>query len=513
MNNSKRSFRIPIALHIYSSLIATALITVSMISVSNSIIIKSYIASECSNRIASAARSCEKFAEASKPDLTIEDPESIPSIEDRLRDVISKSDVSSEASVVLFEKDPSAENGYSLLWPYYPGSYSYQISDGVLEAAINEDNDPSVINTDSTTRTTIYDESEIYYRFLGIDIQSEDEDEEDDDQYYILIYVDSRAYYSFSKAMQMALLRSIVLAIICSAVLSIVVASPIYLSTRKLARFAARIGKGDFTPIKGHIVSRELDDLSDVMNRMASRLEQSDIEQKTFFQNASHELRTPLMSIQGYAEGIKYDIFDENGKKDAVDVIISETTRLSNLVENLLSISKMDMSKSGNYEVKKQMLEVREITESVIDKVRGGFLHEGKNLVNDFNIDHVYIFANENDIFRMLENIFSNCLRYAESTVVFKCTYDTSHVTFRISDDGPGISEEVLKHLFERFAKGQDGKHGIGMALAKSIAEEHNGTINAYNDPDKGGAVFEIRIPTAKCREQLSRLNNTSEDQ
>ena len=511
MNHNKRSFRIPIALHIYSSLIATALITVSMISVSNSFILQSYIKSECNNRISSATRSCEKFAEASTPDANTDDPDSVPSLEDRLRDVISKSDVSSEASVVLFEKDPSSPTGYTLLWPYYPGSYSYQVSDGVLGAALNNNSDPNIINTDSETKITIYNENEIYYRFLGIDIKSED-NSTTDDQYYILIYVDSSAYYSFSKAMQMALLRSIVLAIICSAVLSVVVASPIYLSTRKLARFAGRIGKGDFTPIKGHIVSRELDDLSDVMNRMANRLEQSDIEQKTFFQNASHELRTPLMSIQGYAEGIKYDIFDDNGKKEAVDVIISETTRLSNLVENLLSISKMDMSRSGNYEVKKQMLEVREITESVIDKVRGGFLHEGKNLVNDFKIDHVYIFANENDIFRMLENIFSNCLRYAKSTVVFKCTYDTSHVTFRISDDGPGISEEVLKHLFERFAKGQDGKHGIGMALAKSIAEEHNGTINAYNDPDNGGAVFEIRIPTAKCREQLSRLNNTSDD-
>ena len=513
MNHNKRSFSIPIALHIYSSLIVTALITVSMISVSNSIILKSYIASECNNRISSAARSCDNFADASKPDTNVDDPSEIPSIEERLRDVISRSDVSSEASVVLFEKDQSSPSGYSLLEPSNQVSYAYQMANGVLTAALNESADTTTIITDSNTRTTIYNDSEIYYRFVGINIESEDEEKSGEGQYFILIYVDSRAYYSFSKAMQVALLRSIVLAIISSAVLSIVVASPIYLSTRKLARFAGRIGKGDFTPLKGYIVSRELADLSDVMNRMARRLEQSDIEQKTFFQNASHELRTPLMSIQGYAEGIKYDIFDDNGKKEAVDVIISETTRLSNLVENLLSISKMDMSKSGNYEVKKQMLEVREITESVIDKVRGGFLHEGKNLVNDFNIDHVYIFANENDIFRMLENIFSNCLRYAESTVIFKCTYDTSHVTFRISDDGPGISEEVLKHLFERFAKGQDGKHGIGMALAKSIAEEHNGSINAYNDPDKGGAVFEIKIPTAKCREQLSKLNNASNDE
>ena len=128
--------------------------------------------------------------------------------------------------------------------------------------------------------------------------------------------------------------------------------------------------------------------------------------------------------------------------------------------------------------------------------------------------DDVYIYANENDIFRMLENIFSNCLRYCENSVVFKCTYDSKYVIFDISDDGPGISEEVQKHLFERFAKGSDGKHGIGLALADSIAQEHGGSITASNKSGEGehGAVFEIRIPTAKCREQLSKLNNETED-
>ena len=68
------------------------------------------------------------------------------------------------------------------------------------------------------------------------------------------------------------------------------------------------------------------------------------------------------------------------------------------------------------------------------------------------------------------------------------------NVVFEISDDGPGIAPEVADHLFERFSKGSDGKHGIGLALALAIAEEHNGTVKAYNKPE-GGACFEIIIP------------------
>ena len=115
----------------------------------------------------------------------------------------------------------------------------------------------------------------------------------------------------------------------------------------------------------------------------------------------------------------------------------------------------------------------------------------------------------ENDIIRMLENIFSNCLRYARSRVFYKVFTENNNVVFSISDDGPGIDPEVLEHLFERFAKGSDGKHGIGLALAKSIAEEHQGSIVAYNIKD-GGACFEMSIPMTKPKEQLTHANNES---
>ena len=245
------------------------------------------------------------------------------------------------------------------------------------------------------------------------------------------------------------------------------------------------------------------------MNQMAYKLEETDVEQKTFFQNASHELRTPLMSIQGYAEGIKCGVFeDEKSKEDAVDVIIAETERLSNLVENLLSISKMDMSRSGSYEVQKKLIDVEKLCETVIDRVRGNFIHMDKDIINDIFCEDLYIYANENDLIRCLENIFSNCLRYCSTSVKFVCKPDKEkqYVIFKISDDGPGISEEVLAHLFERFTKGSDGKHGIGLALAKAIVEEHGGQIIGYNRPE-GGACFEIALPLTERINQFTMIN------
>ena len=310
----------------------------------------------------------------------------------------------------------------------------------------------------------------------------------------------------------LALIQAALLAIVIAGIFSIMMTYPIIFSTQKLSRFARRVAKGDFTPVKGHIVSKELSELGDVMNHMAYRLEESDLEQKTFFQNASHELRTPLMSIQGYAEGLKYGVFEsDEDRENAIDVIIDETGRLSGLVENLLSISKMDMSRSGNYKVKKSKIDARRICDTIIDRVRGNFIHEDKGILNDIRIKNTYIYGNENDLIRCLENIFSNCLRYCKTAVTFRCykSEDKSNVIFEISDDGPGIAPEVAEHLFERFSKGADGKHGIGLALALAIAEEHDGTVTAHNKPE-GGACFEISIPVVKHRDQLTKMNNDS---
>ncbi|MBR6484357.1 MAG: HAMP domain-containing histidine kinase, partial [Clostridiales bacterium] len=492
-------FRVPIALHIYSSLILITLLTVFVIGVYSNMIIQSLIAKECDDRIKSAVNSCQTFAEAFRTSI---DPES-GNAEDikktLLNAIVSSTDLSNDASIILFTGDGYVESksgSNTILWP--TASYSVSAatrSQDVLSQICEADG----INTDGTTRVCAVNNDMIYYRFVSVEYYESEEETENHsyEPYYLLIYVNSSAYYSFSSAMNVALIRSILLSILASAIISFIVAFPLYFTTRKLARFAGRVGKGDFTPLSGHLVSRELSDLGDVMNRMAEKLEDTDREQKTFFQNASHELRTPLMSIQGYAEGIKYGVFDEDKSGEAVDVIIDETTRLSSLVENLLSISKMDMSKSGNYEVKKEPLNAGELSELLIDKVRGGFLHDGKSLKNDIKAGNSYIMGNESDLIRMLENVFSNCLRYASKEVVFICREESGKVIFDISDDGPGISEDVMNKLFSRFATGNEGKHGIGLALVKSIAEEHNGQVTAENKPE-GGARFVIKIPVIR---------------
>ena len=525
---NKSAIRIPISLHFYAVEIVVIILVVFIINIYIQSIVKNYIANECNSRLDIAVNSTQNFADAFTSQITESDERTEANIRAYLTNtIVTSADLSNQASIALYTFDENTGK-HLVLWPtaYYSTSYANN-ANNVITQVIEEDG----YKTLNKTQTIDIDGNIIYYRTLKFELVTTDVDADgnpvnpttnsltningkniDLDNYYLCIYINSRSYYSFMASMTLALVQAAMLAIVIAGLLSIMMTYPLIFSTQKLSKFAKRIAKGDLRPVRGHIVSKELSELGDVMNQMAYKLGESDIEQKTFFQNASHELRTPLMSIQGYAEGLKYGVFESDEDRDnAINVIIDETGRLSSLVENLLSISKMDMSRSGNFEVKKQNIDISKLYETVIDRVRGNFIHNDKSIINDFNAKNVYVYGNENDLLRCIENIFSNCLRYCKTAVTFKCKTDKSgkNVIFEISDDGPGIAPEVQEHLFERFSKGADGKHGIGLALALSIAEEHEGTVNAYNKED-GGACFEVILPVIKQKEQLTKINNDS---
>ena len=166
------------------------------------------------------------------------------------------------------------------------------------------------------------------------------------------------------------------------------------------------------------------------------------------------------------------------------------------MVENLLSISRMDTASAGRVAIQKNVFDMRELLESVVEKMRGSALLSQKNISLHFPADAVHVFGNENDLFRAFENIVSNGLRYAKTCVDLTVTLKSSdQVIVSISDDGKGISDDLLPIIFDRFSHGEDGKHGIGLALVKAIILEHKGTVIAANRKDKkSGAVFEVTL-------------------
>ena len=224
--------------------------------------------------------------------------------------------------------------------------------------------------------------------------------------------------------------------------------------------------------------------------RFGRDIEKEAERQQTFFQNASHELKTPLMAIQGYAEGIQAGVMDAGG---AAEVILEESDRMTELVDELLDISKIDM---GRQPLTLSEMDVRELLYDSIRAVEPTAAAGGITITPDFPETPIMVSCDDTRLRRAVTNILSNGVRYARSELRLTCRADKRHVTIRIQDDGDGIAEADLPHIFDRFYMGKSGKSGIGLALTKEIIHLHKGTIRAYNGD--GGAVFEITIPVSR---------------
>ena len=224
--------------------------------------------------------------------------------------------------------------------------------------------------------------------------------------------------------------------------------------------------------------------------RFGRDIEKEAEQQQAFFQNASHELKTPLMAIQGYAEGIQAGVMDTGS---AAEVILEESDRMTELVEELLDISKIDM---GRQQLALSEMDIRELLYDSIRAVESAAAASGITIAPDFSEEPIMVKCDDTQMRRAVTNILTNGLRYARSELRLTCRADRRQVTIRIQDDGDGIAEADLPHIFDRFYMGQSGKSGIGLALTREIIHLHKGTIRARNGDT--GAVFEISIPVSR---------------
>jgi len=280
------------------------------------------------------------------------------------------------------------------------------------------------------------------------------------------------------------LLISAMITVLLSSMISKKVSSP-FSSLNQHIRDIAEIKFGRKIQVP---VYDELQELVSNFNTMSEKLETYDKAQKTFLQNASHEFRTPLMSIQSYAEGIKYGVTD--GAASA-DVIIDESKRLTQLVENLLYLSRLDAIEES-YCLHK--LDINELLRGCIDRMSLIAAKQGINIKMSLSELDINTTVDEEKMSRAISNILSNCIRYASSSVEIgtELTPD-GYIRVTIADDGPGFNVEELPNIFERFYKGVKGNFGLGLAISKNVIEKHNGRIKACNTGT--GAMFAVELP------------------
>lgn len=256
----------------------------------------------------------------------------------------------------------------------------------------------------------------------------------------------------------------------------------------------------------------EIDDLIQAFNAMSARLEESEREtqryetnRKELLANISHDLKTPITSINGFVDGILDGVAAEPERQETYMRIIQQNARYMNrLVDDLILYSKLDIHK---LEFQFQPLDmgqyIRELFQELqLENEEYGIamgldsLPEGKATVN----------LDGRHMTRAIRNLVSNARIHGNNPnlhIDFQLTRTPSHLSLIISDNGPGIPENKLPFVFERFFKADDARtaecsgSGLGLAISREIIAAHGGTIAATNLPT-GGAAMTITLPIAK---------------
>lgn len=281
---------------------------------------------------------------------------------------------------------------------------------------------------------------------------------------------------------------SLAFAMLLAAVL-VLVARSITKPLRTLCGTARALGEGDFTSNETAFPTREPEELRRALNAAAAQLAGAQQAQRTFFGNVSHELRTPLTAIGGYAQGIREGVFED--PRPACDVIISETGRMTELVNELLTLSRLDLAGEQS---EKAPVDLAPVLFAAMERARGAALARDVTICTAKQIPALPVTGDARLAEHIFDNLLSNAVRHAKKTVTVEPAAQGETVSVAVRDDGDGIAAEDLPHLFERGYKGKNGHFGLGLAIAESAAAHLGGTLAAANDP-AGGACFTLTLP------------------
>lgn len=263
--------------------------------------------------------------------------------------------------------------------------------------------------------------------------------------------------------------------------------NPLSLLTKEIKKVQfRRFSDVQLIPARGEIAQ-----VSESVYFMAQELDRFHEIQRQFFQNASHELKTPLMSIQGYAEGIRDGIFSGEAARQGLDVIVSETTRLKQIVTEIILLAKLESEEDLFHPTD---CSATQLVTQAVDRLQPMLLQQQIAVsVHTTGADPI-LHVDEDKLLQALLNIIGNALRYANKTIEIKIEAEKRQAVIEVSDDGEGIPEDLLPQLFHRFVKGKQGETGLGLAISRAIIERSGGRIEARNGTICG-AVFRITLP------------------
>jgi signal transduction histidine kinase len=294
---------------------------------------------------------------------------------------------------------------------------------------------------------------------------------------------------ALDRAMVMGLAVAGLVSIALAALLARTIARPI----ASVSRAAERVAGGDLgARVETRTGGSETAQLMHNFNRMAGSLERYEVERRAMIADIAHELRTPLAAMQLRLEAL-LDGLTPFGDDEA-ERLHRQTELLTRLVEDLRTLS---LAEGGRLQLDRRSVDLGELAAAAVDAFRSRADAEGVELHLDAGATPVGAWADPDRIVQALTNLIDNAVRATPEggRVVVAVVAGDDDARIAVRDDGPGIADEDLPRLFERFTQGSDtrGKSGLGLAIVRTLVELHGGSVSVRNR-DRG-AEFVIALP------------------
>ncbi len=293
------------------------------------------------------------------------------------------------------------------------------------------------------------------------------------------------------------LFATVIIAFIAFAIGVYLLAAIVLTPVRNMTQAAGQIGGQDLSlrvpvPKSGG----ELSDLAITINGMLERLQESFETQQRFTGYASHELRTPVTVIAGHANYLLRRTKPSDDQVDSLTIIRKEADRMAKLVNDLLELARAD----AGLTIKREAMNLVEVLEDIKKEIAPVSDAEISISISEPLIE---ISGDANRLKQVILNLLQNALNAGSKLVTISLEKENDKIRLEIFDNGSGIAEDAIPHLFERFYRVDSSRtkkgSGLGLAIVKWIVSQHGGTVTV-DSRIGGGTVFTVILPSLETK-------------
>ncbi len=325
---------------------------------------------------------------------------------------------------------------------------------------------------------------------------------------FVFVYTTLVDLSSASNIIKGQLIYITIVAILCACIVAYFLSHKITKPIREITEKAKKLGRGTHDIHFEENGIEEIDELAKSLNTAQKELAKTDELRRDLLANVSHDLKTPLTMIKAYAEMVRDISYQDDEKRtDHLNIIISETDRLNHLVNDILSLSKMQADADT---LNKETFDLRKEMEEIIHKYE--IIKETENYSFKMEMpDKIMVYADKMKINQVIYNLINNAINYTgpDKVVKIKVIEAKENYKVQIIDTGKGIKKEELDVIWDKYYKNEKNHQrnvvgtGVGLSIVKTILEKHNFKYGVESTLKKG-STFYFLIPKAKKRKNVN---------